>query len=338
MIDASNFQKLELFRDPNNNDVFVARDPSDGSTFAVPFDSIEANSLSVNGTSFTDKADKSQLTTKADKSELTTKADKSELTTKADLTGTNGVLRSTQVPDLSITSIDTVANQSERLALDAEEGDVAIQTDVNKTFLLTTNDPTVDSNWSEVQLDVTGAISGQTITPSQTGTSTNRTDVVADTVDTNNLTGVSTGTDIQGCRVFMNSVQDISAGDRPKIQFNSKAYDSDNNFDTTSHTWTCPQNGIYSVNLQCKFRAGGDDQPREAIIGSGSGPFTTNVGASTRHDSADTTDRLSVSTINKYNSGDTIAAYATNTSQNDDLDSGPSNSATFLEVAFLGGV
>ncbi|AFH22975.1 hypothetical protein OSG_eHP40_00040 [environmental Halophage eHP-40] len=69
-----------------------------------------------------------------------------------------------------------------RLALNAEEGDVAIQTDISETFILSTNDPTVDSNWKKVQLDVLGAIDGQQITPAQTGTSTNPTTVVASSV------------------------------------------------------------------------------------------------------------------------------------------------------------
>jgi len=115
------------------------------------------------------------------------------LDTKADLTQSDGVLVSSQLPDLAITNIDVVADQTARLALDAEEGDVAVQTDVSQTFILATNDPTVNSNWKKVQLDVLGAIDGQTITPAQTGTSSNRPDVFADTVDANQLTGVSTG-------------------------------------------------------------------------------------------------------------------------------------------------
>ncbi|AFH22100.1 putative SGNH hydrolase [environmental Halophage eHP-16] len=323
MVDASNFQKLELFRDPNNNDVFVARDPSDGSTFAVPFDSIEANSLSVNGTSFDDKADKSQLTTKADKSQLTT---------KADLTGTNGVLRSTQVPDLSITSIDTVANQSERLALDAEEGDVAIQTDVNKTFLLTTNDPTVDSNWSEVQLDVTGAISGQTITPSQTGTSTNRTDVVANSVDANTVTGDTNVANRQGCRVFLSSDQNTNGS--TKIAFDSEVFDSGGNFDTSSHDWTCPQDGLYIANLQVQVIGGTSNDLRQLFIGNANTDSPNGEGAFLQKDIPQTGDTLRVQTVNQYNSGDTISAYYNNTSNTGTLDSG----RTFFEVAFLGGL
>jgi len=125
------------------------------------------------------------------------------LDTKADLTQSGGVLVASQLPDLAITNIDVVADQSSRLALNAEEGDVAIQTDVSETFILSTNDPTVDSNWKKVQLDVLGAIDGQQITPAQTGTSTNRGDVFADTVDTNNLTGVQTGANRQGWQMQM---------------------------------------------------------------------------------------------------------------------------------------
>jgi len=111
------------------------------------------------------------------------------LDTKADLTQSSGVLVASQLPDLAITNIDVVADQTARLALNAEEGDVAIQTDISETFILSTNDPTVDSNWKKVQLDVLGAIDGQQITPSQTGTSTNPTTVVASSVteDGNNV-------------------------------------------------------------------------------------------------------------------------------------------------------
>ncbi|AFH22892.1 hypothetical protein OSG_eHP37_00105 [environmental Halophage eHP-37] len=111
------------------------------------------------------------------------------LDTKADLTQSGGVLVASQLPDLAITNIDVVADQTARLALNAEEGDVAIQTDISETFILSTNDPTVDSNWKKVQLDVLGAIDGQQITPAQTGTSTNPTTVVASSVteDGNNV-------------------------------------------------------------------------------------------------------------------------------------------------------
>jgi len=103
--------------------------------------------------------------------------------TKADLTAPGGVLVAGQVPDLAITNIDVVADQAARLNLDAEEGDVAVQTDISETFILTTNDPTVDSNWQKIQLDVLGAIDGQQILPSQVGSTSSPTVLTASTAD-----------------------------------------------------------------------------------------------------------------------------------------------------------
>jgi len=194
------------------------------------------------------------------------------LDTKADLTQSGGVLVASQLPDLAITNIDVVADQSSRLALNAEEGDVAIQTDISETFILSTNDPTVDSNWKKVQLDVLGAIDGQQITPSQTGTSTNpttvesdtvtatnieagqigdssnRPDVFADTVDANQLTGVSTGGIKTKTRVFLGS---NSSAD--PIPFNRFSYDPDNNFDTATNEYIVPATGSYQIALNVRL-------------------------------------------------------------------------------------
>jgi len=255
--------------------------------------------------------------------------------TKADLTQSGGVLVASQLPDLAITNIDVVADQTARLALNAEEGDVAIQTDISETFILSTNDPTVNSNWKKVQLDVLGAIDGQTITPAQTGTSTNRTDVVANSIDANSLTGSVKN---QGCRVFLSSNQSISQNTETKIQFDSEVYDSGNNFDTSSHNWTCPQGGLYMANLQIRFASGGNDERRRLSIGTSTSTFPNGEGAGSQHNSSDNSDILSASTINKYNSGDTIAAYVENLDNSDTVDSGSNTLRTFMEVAFLGGL
>jgi len=42
MVDVSALEKLELYRDPTSGR-FIARDPSDGSTFEVPFESLEVS-------------------------------------------------------------------------------------------------------------------------------------------------------------------------------------------------------------------------------------------------------------------------------------------------------
>lgn len=59
-----------------------------------------------------------------------------------------GTVLSSQVPDLAITETYTVADESERLALDVQEGDVAIQTDTSETYIFTGGDPTSDGDWS----------------------------------------------------------------------------------------------------------------------------------------------------------------------------------------------
>jgi len=137
--------------------------------------------------------------------------------TKADLTQSGGVLVASQLPDLAITNIDVVADQSSRLALNAEEGDVAIQTDISETFILSTNDPTVDSNWKKVQLDVLGAIDGQQITPSQTGTSTNPTTVVADSVTEDGNNVVTSPNADRDIFVIASGASDPSAADADDI-------------------------------------------------------------------------------------------------------------------------
>jgi len=134
------------------------------------------------------------------------------LDTKADLTQSGGVLVASQLPDLAITNIDVVADQSARLALNAEEGDVAIQTDISETFILSTNDPTVDSNWKKVKLDVLGAIDGQQITPSQTGTSTNPTTVESDTVTATNIEAGQIGDSSNRPDLFADQVDAKSLG------------------------------------------------------------------------------------------------------------------------------
>jgi len=182
-----------------------------------------------------------------------------------------------------------------------------------------------------------GSADASTGSAGQIGDSSNRPDIFADTVDTNNLTGVSTGTDRQGCRVFLSSDQSISQNTTTKIQFDSEVYDSDNNFDTSSHNWTCPQTGLYAVQLSVRFSGGSDDEKRELNIGNNTDAFPSNQGAFSSQKSADTNDTISVTTVNKYQQGDNIVGYFRNANSNDTLRSGSGGEASFLEVAFLGG-
>ena len=63
----------------------------------------------------------------------------------------NGKLDSAQLPSLAITDVYVVANQAAMLALSAEQGDVAVRTDISKTFILSNSVPSVLANWVELK-------------------------------------------------------------------------------------------------------------------------------------------------------------------------------------------
>ena len=64
--------------------------------------------------------------------------------------GTDGKLDSAVIPSIALSDIFTVTSEAEMLALTAETGDVAIRTDVNKTFILAASPATTKTNWKEI--------------------------------------------------------------------------------------------------------------------------------------------------------------------------------------------
>jgi hypothetical protein len=94
---------------------------------------------------------------------------------KADLNapaGSGGKLVTGQIPNISISSTSVVADAAERLALDVQEGDVAIQTNVSSSFIFTGGD-NVAPNWQIIDFDAVGAIGGEDIAPSNVTASGN---------------------------------------------------------------------------------------------------------------------------------------------------------------------
>jgi hypothetical protein len=61
-----------------------------------------------------------------------------------------GLLPTAQLPQIAITDTFVVANQAERLALAAQVGDVAIQTDDNTTYILQVLPASTNSNWVDL--------------------------------------------------------------------------------------------------------------------------------------------------------------------------------------------
>lgn len=61
-----------------------------------------------------------------------------------------GLVPASQIPPLAIGEVFTVASQAAMLALVAQRGDVAIRTDVNKSFILSTDAPGTLADWKEL--------------------------------------------------------------------------------------------------------------------------------------------------------------------------------------------
>lgn len=61
-----------------------------------------------------------------------------------------GKVPQAQLPDIAITTVSVVASQAAMLALTAQPGDVAVRTDVNKSFILTASPASTLGNWQEL--------------------------------------------------------------------------------------------------------------------------------------------------------------------------------------------
>jgi hypothetical protein len=62
----------------------------------------------------------------------------------------SGQLDTAVIPAIAITDVFVVASQAAMLALAAQKGDIAIRTDLNKSFALQTNIPTILADWKEL--------------------------------------------------------------------------------------------------------------------------------------------------------------------------------------------
>jgi hypothetical protein len=76
----------------------------------------------------------------------------------------NGKVPQSQIPAVAITNTFVVASQAAMLALTAEEGDVAVRTDQNKTYILTATPASTLANWQELltPTDAVQSVDGRT--------------------------------------------------------------------------------------------------------------------------------------------------------------------------------
>ena len=89
----------------------------------------------------------------------------------------SGLIPTNQLPALAITQTSVVASQAAMLALTAQVGDIAVRTDVNKSFILTAEPATSLGNWQELltPTDSVLSVDGNTGAVSLSGTYLNRT-------------------------------------------------------------------------------------------------------------------------------------------------------------------
>lgn len=74
--------------------------------------------------------------------------------------GAGGKLNQSVIPTVAITDVFTVATQTEMLDLStAEAGDVAIRTDISKTFILKQTPASTSANWVELKTPTDAVIS-----------------------------------------------------------------------------------------------------------------------------------------------------------------------------------
>ena len=94
----------------------------------------------------------------------------------AELDG-SGLVPTHHLPALAITTTQVVNSQANMLALTAQIGDVAVRTDVNKSFILTASPASTLGNWQELltPTDAVLSVDGSTGAISLSGTYLNRT-------------------------------------------------------------------------------------------------------------------------------------------------------------------
>lgn len=96
---------------------------------------------------------------KADLDPETGKVSAGQLPAFATIDTQTGKLGADQLPPLAITSVSVAGSEGEMLAADAQEGDVVVRSDIRKTYILSTGDPTDLSNWVEFASPVGGVSS-----------------------------------------------------------------------------------------------------------------------------------------------------------------------------------
>jgi hypothetical protein len=132
----------------------------------------------------------------------------------AELDG-NGLVPTHHLPALAISETSVVNSQANMLALTAQVGDVAVRTDVNKSFILTATPATTLGNWQELltPTDAVLSVDGSTGAISLSGTYLNRTSgQLLGNLDANNFKVTGLGTPTSNADAATKAYVDTVAG------------------------------------------------------------------------------------------------------------------------------
>jgi hypothetical protein len=150
----------------------------------------------------------------------------------AELDG-SGLVPTHHLPALAITTTQVVNSQANMLALTAQIGDVAVRTDVNKSFILTATPASTLGNWQELltPTDSVLSVDGNTGAVSLSGTYLNRTSgQLLGNLDANNfkVTGLGTPTSNTDAatKVYVDTVAGSATAAAASATAAEAAYDS----------------------------------------------------------------------------------------------------------------
>ena len=132
----------------------------------------------------------------------------------AELDG-SGLVPTHHLPALAITTTQVVNSEANMLALTAQVGDVAVRTDVNKSFILTATPATTLGNWQELltPTDAVLSVDGSTGAISLSGTYLNRTSgQLLGNLDANNFKVTGLGTPTSNADAATKAYVDTVAG------------------------------------------------------------------------------------------------------------------------------
>jgi len=144
-----------------------------------------------------------------------------------------GKIPTSELPAIAISETSVVANQAAMLALTAQTGDIAVRTDVNKSFILTATPASTLGNWQELltPTDAVLSVDGSTGAVSLSGTYINRTTgQLLGNLDANNfkITGLGTPTSNADAatKVYVDTVAGSAAAAAASAAAAEAVYDS----------------------------------------------------------------------------------------------------------------